>query len=230
MVALAGEKLNIVLDNLKRNFDLKINRVTQPLIVQAGAYGPFALEADFLRTYDLFYQIPSAGGATASSSTIFLDQVTMEQWDAEWKSPVIADYPYEFATDLSTQAQIWSGGTQGSGTLLRPGTLSIYPQSSGQLILTHRYMRNQPDLVSPHTSLQTPWFPYTEYLIKAGASQLMSITGDDRQDLFAKQAQEMLRPHLIMEGDEQETVRSVRLDPRRFRSHKGLRPTKAQPF
>jgi hypothetical protein len=36
----------------------------------------------------------------------------------------------------------------------------------------------------------------------------------------------MLRIHLIMEGDEQRVVQSVRLDPRRFHSNRSLKPTK----
>src|SRR5574337_89892 len=179
MVSIAGQWLNLVLEDLKLNKNLKVNRVTQSITVQPAIYGPFALEADYLRTYDLFYPLPVAGGGTASSMTQFLTPVTMAQFDAEFKSPSISNYPYEFATDLSTQA---------------------------------------------------PWFEYTEYLITATAANMMGVTGDDRFAQYRQMAQDMLRPHLIMEGDEQEAVHSVDLDPRRFKFKRGLKPTKASPL
>ena len=222
MVGIAGQFLNLVLEDLKLNKDLKVNRVTQIITVQAGTYGPFALEADYLRTYDLFYPMPAGvGGGTTSGITIFLTPITMEQFDAEFKSPSVSNYPYEFATDLSTQAQV-------SGT--SAGNLFIYPQTSGQLALTHRYMVNQPDIPSPQSSAIVPWFPFTDYLIQATAGRMMGVTGDDRHDAYMAQADTMLRPHLIMEGDEQKTVRGVRLDPRHFRGARGAKPVKAYPF
>lgn len=231
MVQIAGQWLNIVLEDLKLNKNLKVNRVTQMLTVTpALQYGPFPLEPDYLRTYDLFYPLPTSGGGTASSETQFLVPITMEQFDAEFKSPSVSNYPYEFATDLSTQAQVWSGGSQGQGTLTQAGNLFIYPQTSGTIVMTHRYMRNQPDMVSPENSTQEPWFAYTEYLITATAAGMMGVTGDDRYSTYRQMAQDMLRPHLIMEGDEQQAVHEVRLDPRKFHFKRGLRPTKASPF
>ena len=221
MVALAGQYLNIVLEDLKLNRNLKVNRVTQLLTLSPGSYGPFILEADYLRTYDMFYSMPASGGATASSQTIFLNPVTMEEFDAEFKGPSIANYPYEYATDLSTQAQTASGSA---------GQLYTYPPSSGQLVVTHRYMMNQPDITSPETSSATPWFAFTDYLIHATAARMMGITGDDRQTSYFAESEAMLRPHLIMEGDEQQTDRSIRLSPRQFKFNKGLKPTKANPL
>lgn len=230
MVLMAGQFLNLVLEDLKLVRNLKINRVTQTIVAQPGTYGPFALEADYLRTYDLFYPLPTSGGGTSSSMTQFLTPITMEQFDAEFKSPSISNYPYEFATDLSTDAQTWSGGSQGAGSITQAGNLFIYPQTSGAINLTHRYMKNQPDIASPMNSTQTPWFPFTKYLIHAAAGHLMGVTGDDRASVYLGEAEEMLRPYLIQEGDEQRAVQRVQLDPRQFRFHRGLRPTKASPF
>lgn len=230
MLAYGGEQLNIVLDDLKRNRNLKINRVTQSITVSPGGYGPFALEADYLRTYDLFYPLPTSGGGTQSSMTQFLAPITMEQFDAEFKSPSISNYPYEFATDMSTDAQVWSGGSQGSGTLTSAGQMFIYPQTSGAIVMTHRYMKDQPDMVAPETSAQEPWFPFSDYLIDAIAARMMGITGDDRRPQFEQSAERKLRPYLIMEGDEQQAVIRVELDPRQFHFARNLKPTKAQPF
>jgi len=384
MVATAGQFLNLTLQDLKLNRQLKINRVTQTLNVPAGSNGPFTLETDYLRTYDMFYPLQGPNGMTQ-----FLTPITMEQYDEEWKNPSVSNFPYEFATDLSTQAKLatatviptgtvgsltvtasgsgftsfpalgFSGGggtgaagsphmgfsfggvnnggagyvvgdvltlvggtftrpakilvrtvggggsvsnlvivdtgdytalpaglgvsiittggtgngmlfawlemlissavvtnaganytsaptvtvTGGAGTgahvtaaisagstVLGSGQLYIYPQSSGALAITHRYMRDQPDLVNPESSSEVPWFPHQQYLIHQVAAMMMGISGDDRQANFLAQAETMLRPFLIMEGDEQQTVRSIRLDPRHFKSNRGLRPTKVNPY
>ena len=188
------------------NRDLKINRVTSTIIAQAASNGPFNLESDYLRTYDLFY--------SQNNLPYFLYPISTKEYDAEFKDPSIANYPYEFSTDLSPQA---TGGL---------GLLFIYPQSSGQLSLTHRYMLQRADIVTPETSTAIPWFPHTDYLIHATAYRMMRITDDDRYALYVSEAEKMLRIFLIMEGDEQAVVKSVGLDPRRFKSNRTLKPTK----
>jgi len=84
----------------------------------------------------------------------------------------------------------------------------------------------QPDIASPETSAVIPWFPDQDYLIHATATRLMKITDDTRYERFIAEGEKMLRIHLIMEGDEQQVVKSVRLDPRRFHSNRTLKPTK----
>lgn len=204
-----GIYLNLVLKDLWLHRDLKVNRVTQPLVVQAGTNGPFSLETNYLRTYDLFY--------LQNNLPYFLHQVTMEQYDMEFKDPSTGNYPYEYATDLSTQAQTASSGA---------GQLYIYPQSSGQLTLTHRYMLQQPEIATPESSAVVPWFIDQDYLIKATAQRLMGVTDDERAPKYKEDAEGMLRIHLIMEGDEQGVVHAVRLDPRAFRGNRSVRPTK----
>lgn len=221
MVSIAGQYLNLVLEDLKLIRNLKVNRVTQLLTLQPGAYGPFPLEADYLRTYDLFYPMPASGGGTSSGITIKLIPITMEQFDMEFKSPSVSNYPYEFATDLSTQAIVPG---------VSAGNLFIYPQTSGQLVLTHRYMKDQPDITAPETSAVVPWFSSSDYLVRATAARMTATTGDDRHDAWMAEADKILRPHLVQEGDEQETVKSIRLDPRHFRTNRGAKPVKAYPF
>jgi hypothetical protein len=232
MVAIAGDFLNNILEDLKFNRNLKMNRVTQPLTITATTgYGPYALEPDYLRTYDLFYAIAATGGGqNAQGEIILLNHITTEQMDAEIKNPQISNYPYEYSTDTSTQAQVWSGGTQGNGTLTSAGQLFTYPATNGTVILTHRYMVNQPDIANPSTSTQIPWFPFTKYLIEQLASDMMGVTGDDRKAEFAASAENLLKPYLIQEGDEQNSVYSVRLDPRHFRGARALKSTKSMPF
>ncbi|KVN55392.1 MULTISPECIES: hypothetical protein [Burkholderia] len=205
-----GIYLNMVLEDLWLHRDLKINRVTEFITVQANNYGPFALPLNYLRPYDLFFQ--------QNNLPYFLHPISTEEWDQEFKDPSIANYPYEFMTILydETTAQ----------TNQSAGQLFIYPQSSGQITLTHRYMVKQPDIATPETSTVIPWFPDQQYLIKATAVELMGETDDTRQEVWRAQCEAMLRTHLIMEGDEQQVVKSVRLDPRRFHTNRTLKPTK----
>lgn len=201
-----GQSLNLVLQDLAMHRDLKINRTTSTIAVTPTSNGPFLLETNYLRTYDLFY--------SQNGLPYFLYPVATKDYDAEFKAPSVANYPYEFSTDLSPQT---SGGQ---------GLLYIYPQSSGTLSLTHRYMIQQSDILSPETSTTVPWFPNTDYLIHATAYRMMRITDDDRYSAYVAEAEQMLRIHLIMEGDEQAVVKSVSLDPRRFHTRRTSKPTK----
>ena len=233
MVYIGGQMLNLVLEDLVLNRDLQVNRVTQIINVTPGTYGPFPLEADYLRTYDLFYPIPttSAGGTQPQGGiTQFLASITMQQWDAEFKDPSVSNYPYERATDLSVEAQTWSG-VPGQSTLLSAGQLWIYPQSSGNITLTHRYMLKRDSIANPSTSTAEPWFRYSEYLVNAVAAKMMGITGDDRQGQYEQLAENQLRPYLIMgSNDEQQAVHRIELDSLHFRPNRGLRPVKSYPF
>lgn len=208
---LAGRQLNLVLQDLYMKRNLKANLVTNLITVPPYQNGPFNLEANYQRTYDLWYQI--------SGCPYFLDQCTLKQFDAEDLQAGIGGLPYEFATDLSPVP----GGN--------PGLLYIYPQSSNEFVLTHRYFLMQPDIASPQTSNAIPWFVDQDYLMLALAARLMRTTDDDRMPLFLADADKILEPYLIMAADdEQQVVKEVRLDPRRFRIAGSSRPTKLEPF
>lgn len=205
-----GQQLNLALNDLVLHRDLKMNRIPATIAVQAGSNGPFTLESDYLRTYDLFY--------TVNNFPYFLFPLSQEEYDQLFKDPSIANYPYAYTTDLTNQA------TQTAGKLY------IFPQSNTSLSLTHRYMINRADISTPESSATVPWFPDQDYLIHATALRLMKITDDQRYDKFVADAETMLRTHIIMEGDEQQVVKEVRLDPRRFHMNRTLRPTKLNPF
>lgn len=205
-----GQYLNLVLKDLWLHRDLKVNLKTQPLTVQANSNGPFNLEADYQRTYDLFY--------LQNNLPYFLKPASLRHYDQEFKDPSISNYPYEYATDLSSAAIVASGAA---------GQVYIYPQSSGQIILTHRYMQKQADIVTPEVSAVVPWFEDQDYLVKATAKRLMGLTDDDRMKQYNDDAEAMLRIHLIMAADdEQQIVRRVTLDPWSFSVTRNLRPTK----
>lgn len=208
---IGGRQLNLVLNDLCLHRDLKMNRIQQSIAVTAGINGPFTLETDYLRTYDLFY--------TVNNFPYFLFPMGQDEFDALFKDPSIANYPYAFATDLTNQA------TQTAGKLF------IYPQSTTSLSLTHRYMINRADIATPESSSTVPWFPDQDYLVRATAMRMMDITDDARKDRFQKECEDMLKTHLIMgDGDEQKVVKSIKLDPQRFHTNRSLRPTKLNPY
>jgi hypothetical protein len=207
-----GQFLNMTLEDLWLHRDLKENRVTEFITVQANLYGPFTLPQNYNRTYDLFFE--------QNNLPYLLNPINTQEYDQEFKDPSIANYPYEFMTILYDETTALQQVPPSAGQLF------IYPQSSGQIVLTHRYMVRQPDIVTPETSTVIPWFPDQDYLITATAARLMQVTDDTRRPEFLEEAATMLGIHLIMEGDEQQVVKSVKLDPRRFHSNRTLKPTK----
>jgi hypothetical protein len=207
-----GQFLNMTLEDLWLHRDLKINRVTEFITVAANNFGPFVLPQNYQRTYDLFFQ--------QNNLPYFLNPISTEEYDQEFKDPSIANYPYEFMTILYDEVTALAQVPPSAGQLF------IYPQSSGQIVLTHRYMVKQPDIATPEQSTVIPWFPDQDYLITATAARLMQITDDTRRPEFLAECDKMLRIQLIMEGDEQQVVKSVRLDPRRFHTNRTLKPTK----
>ena len=206
-----GQYLNLTLQDLVLHRNLKMLRKQSSIPITVGSNGPFTLETDYLRTYDLFY--------TVNNFPYFLFPISQEQYDQQFKDPSIANYPYCYATDLTA--------TQTPGTA---GQLFIYPQSTTPLSLTHRYMVQMPDIVTPESSSATPWFPDQNYLITATAMRIMQSTDDSRYKEFKSDADGLLQTHLIMEGDEQQVVKEIRLDPQRFHMNRTLRPTKISPY
>ena len=208
--AQGGQYLNLTLQDLVLHRDLKMNRVQTTIPVTAGVNGPFNLAADYLRTYDLFY--------TVNNFPYFLFPLSQEQYDALFKDPSIANYPYCYATDLTNMA------TQGICSI------SIFPQSTTSLSLTHRYMIRRADITAPESSSTVPWFPDQDYLMHSTATRLMKSTDDGRYETFSKVGEDLLRIHLIEDGDEQQVVKAIKLDPQRFHVNRSLRPTKLNPY
>lgn len=206
-----GQDLNLTLNDLCLHRDLKMLRETESITVQIGVNGPFSLPANYLRTYDLFY--------TVNNFPYFLFPLGQDEYDALFKDPSIANYPYCFTTDLTNQQ------TQGQGELF------IFPQSTSALALTHRYMVNMPDIATPESSTSVPWFQDQDYLVTATAMRLMRLTDDGRYNEFVQNSEALLKIHLIQgDGDEQKVVKKIRLDPQTFHTNRSLRPTKLNPW
>lgn len=208
--AQGGRAFNLVLSDLVQHRNLKVNLVSASISANAGSVGPYNLESDYLRTYELFYLV--------NGEPLFLDPSSRAEFDADNYSGVGNGYPSEYATDLSPVA---GGGV---------GLLYIFPSSATPLSLTHRYFVNRTEIATPETSAAVPWFSDQDYLVQATAMRLMRITDDARYESYVARCEDMLRLHLLMEGDEQQVVKEVKLDPRRFRGNGGARPTKLDPW
>lgn len=209
-LAQGGRALNYVLDDLSLHRNLKVNLINSTINLPAYSNGPLHLESNYLRTYDLFFNI--------QGEPYFLNPCSLKEFDAEVEQNAIANYPYEFATDLS--------GVPTAGY----GLMYVYPQSSTAVTMTHRYYLQQAQITTPESSNTVPWFSDQDYLTTATAMRLMRISDDDRYENFLADCDRMLLKHLVTEGDEQQVVKSVQLDPRRFRVGGSNRPTKLDPF
>jgi hypothetical protein len=217
----AGMFLNQVLDDLVLVYNLKVNRVTTILTVPANTFGPILLPLDYLRPYICFYPMPSVGQPVgAPGIPIVLNEITQAQMDMEFHDTSTANYPYEYSTDLSPQAE----------NPAAPGLLYVYPQSSGIIQLTLRYMIRRPEIANPENSTVIPWFMYTDYLVRATAARIMQVTSDDRKAEFDADCARLLQPYLIEEGDEAATVHEIQLDRRHFRANRSARLTKSSPI
>ncbi len=210
MIALGGRQLNLVLADLVLHRNLKVNLVSSNINIPANTNGPFNLELDYLRTYELLYYI--------EDQPYFLNPSNRQQFDAEPNKSTTSNYPYEWASDLSPVAD---------GL---PGLLYIYPQSNQNLTMIHRYFVKRADIANPESSTSIPWFADQDYLVQATAMRLMRVTDDVRYDRFVAMCDKMLESHLLTEGDEQQVVKEVKLDPRRFKVGGALRPTKLDPW
>lgn len=210
MLSLGGRQLNLVLSDLVLHRNLKVNLVSSNINIVANSNGPFNLELNYLRTYELLYYI--------EDQPYFLNPSNRAQFDAEPNKNTTSNYPYEWATDLSPVA---------NGL---PGLLYIYPQSNQNLTMIHRYFVQRDDITNPETSNAIPWFSDQDYLTMATAVRLMRTTDDVRYDRFVADCSRMLESHLLTEGDEQQVVKEVKLDPRRFRVSGAVKPTKLDPW
>lgn len=204
-----GRALNMTLEDLWMHRNLKVNLVRSTITTTPYSNGPFNLETDYARTYDMWYMV--------TGTPYFLNPCTLRDFDQDQQSG-LSSYPSEWATDLSGVPTVGYG------------SLYVYPQSNMALTLFHRYFVRRPDISTPETSSVVPWFEDQDYLTVATAMRVMRITGDDRYASFAMECDKLLLKHLLTEGDEQQAVRYVKLDPRMFKVKSSNRPTKSDPW
>ncbi len=221
----AGQMLNGILSDICQDFDLELARTTyyfnfQPsltALIGPSIYGggPYPLPADFLRAAGdrpLTYWI---SGTPYQPERIDLDELDMQVQQAGLQS-----YPSLFTTDLS----LGDEALEGQST---PG-LYVFQPPSGAFACQMRYFRQMADIATPETSAVVPWFPNQRYLRKKLVADLCGLTGDDRAQTFAGEAEDILTKYLKMKDDPEGRTKRVKFDRRHFGggSFKRLKNTK----
>jgi hypothetical protein len=204
MAPIAGQYLNNILEELCMTYDLEINTATVTVSLTGSTpnfgVGPYTLPPDYLRakSRDLTYYIDGVPKQ--------LIQITLQEMDALILTTGIANYPQNYATDVSPL------------TTQSPPLLYVYPPPQQIIPLQIRYFLLQEDITQPETSSAIPWFPYQQYLIKRVAGELMGEVGDERADTYLGDTPSgcvgMLRRYLNLQGDTEDTIQQVQLDAR----------------
>lgn len=182
----AADLLNGRLSSLARRYDFDVLLSTTDFTVPAGVQTA-QLPADYIRAHELWYYI---GGLPQS-----MKQLSLADYDRINVGSVAMAYPTMYASDPSKS----------------PVTLYLYPMPNTSIQFTLRYWRQPPDIPNAATSAAVPWFPDSDYLVTALASDLMRITDDTRQVQFAAEAQNKLTEFLKMQGDRENHAQTVKL-------------------
>jgi hypothetical protein len=202
----SGQILNFVLEDLCQNYNLEINRVTDSFsmntTVPATGAPANALSADWLRSNkdDVFYTIQGVN--------YFPIQDDQAQFDKHVLTAGLQSYPGFFFVDTSVS----------------PSQMYFWPPPSGAYAVTARYFKQRPDITTPETATDVPWFPNTKYLVTAVAGGLMQLADDERADSFLSDNEDtnpqgagvLLRKYLKMQGDSSSNVKRVTLDRQLF--------------
>lgn len=200
----AGLYLNIILQTLCQTYDFDYIKKTQ--IVTLNNNPGYALNSDHLRTKEVFYNV--------NGSIFYLFQIPIETYHMLFVGPGASNYPNKFAVDVSTD----------------PNTILFYPPPSIAQQVTVNYYPEKPDIASPETSTDIPWFQNQEYLIRKVAASLMLETDDERQPLFEAQCEKMLSDILTMKDDKEGFSDTIKLSRERFRTGQNQNANKAFPL
>lgn len=204
----AGMLLNMTLANYAQTMDLDTIRVTTTLNIGPQADTPhfYSLPANYLRMYDIFYNI---------LGEIFTPkQWELQELDAAYTASGIANYPQNWATNMSAT----------------PPQIAFYPPPAIPLVLTLRYRPQTSDIATPETSAVVPWFPNQIILLKDLCMQLGDVVDDDRSPRWEQEVERKMRKYLIMDDDKEGFSQTVKLDNRFFRTGASLPPSKKLGF
>jgi hypothetical protein len=203
----AGQYLNNVLQSLAQNYDFDVIRKSFTFNFNTSATGngyvagcgPNLMPTDFLRAHKkgAFYYISGVPYTMIGYEQDEFDQFVQQTGNAA--------YPYAFYIDVSKT----------------PMELYVWVPAAGAYAATVRYNPQMADIVTPESSTTVPWFPNTQYLINAVASELMGITNDQRRAPGAEFSDEaitgQLAKYLKMKDDpETAGTKRVELDRRYF--------------
>lgn len=205
----AGQLLNVVLDELNQTYNFNSARTNYSFNFDvAQGSGPYTLPSDYLRmaSEGIWFTILGVKYPMVS--------VDLSEYDMMVQQPGLQAYPSFYATNMSTS----------------PPTLFVWMPPSGAYPVTMRYYRDMPEITTPETSTDVPWFPQQNYLITRVAGELMKITDDTRADAFLgigpSGAQGILTRFLKLEDDSLNRTQRVELDRRFFGRRTNLPNTK----
>ena len=203
----AGQFLNTTLQSLAQDYDFQVIRKTYNFTFDTSATGngyvagcgPNLMPSDFLRAHKLgaFYLINGVPYTMIGYEQNEFDQFVQQAGNQA--------YPYAFYMDVSKS----------------PMELYVWVPAAGAYPATVRYNPQMPDITTPESSTTVPWFPNTQFLINATASELMGITNDSRRASGAEFSIEaiylQLAKYLKMKDDpESAGTKRVTLDRRLF--------------
>lgn len=202
----AGQFLNNILQSLAQDYDFEVIRKTANFNFNTSSTGngytygcgPNVLPSDFLRAHKkgAFYFISGVPYTMVGVKQSEFDQFVQQAGNQS--------YPSMFYIDVSKT----------------PMELYVWAPASGAYAATVRYNPQMPDISTPESSTEVPWFPNSDYLVNAVAARLMAITNDDRINPGGPYSftaiHDELREYLNMKDDPETAVKRVGLDPRRF--------------
>ena len=215
MTAQAGDYLNAILGSLARNYNFELLRKPTTLSILAGTtqteggipYAIYDLPADYLRSANILnYQINGAN--------FIMHQIPLDQFQALPIQSAQTNNPDQWASDINAS----------------PPTIRFFPVPNMAFTLNLRYYFLPPDIATPATSNNVPWFPNTRYLMLKVAADLMGYTADGRAAVYLAEADKELMGYMRMFNDDQGYARQIQLDSRYFGTSKVLPGTKQLPL
>lgn len=196
-----GQALNMALLDLAIDNNLDIIRRTTTIAVTPGTQA-YPLPANFLRMREAFYNI--------NGVIFYLTPISIPEYDALYAGPSQSSYSDQYAVDQATNL------------------IYLYPMPLLGFDLVLRYMDTAVEITTPESSSVIPWFPKQDTLVTMTAERIMRITDDTRQLQFKGLADDSARRYLQLTNGT--TLKTVQLDPRRFKTGSGaLKSTKLYP-
>lgn len=213
--AQVGKMLNMILADYAQTMDLDVIRLTEILNIGPQQVTPYfyPLPADYLRAYDIFYNI--------NGTVFYLNQLPLSQLDAEYTADGISNYPEWYSTDVAQSPQ---------PTAVSAPAIAFYPPPAIPLAVTIRYRPQTSDIVSPESSAIPPWFPNQRTLLTDLCVEAAKLSDDDRGPGWEQEVARRMRKYLTMDDDKEGFSQTVKLDPRTFRNPNTLPPSKKLGF
>lgn len=210
-----GQMLNLILADYAQTMDEDVIRKTATLNIGPQATIPYfyALPADYLRFYDIFYLV--------NGEPFYLTQMPLSDLDQQYTGSGIDNYPEQFATDMSQNPQPTAGASP---------SISFFPPPSIPLAVTVRYRPQTADIVTPETSATVPWFPNQRLLLKELCMEAGSLSDDSRVGNWEQEVERRMKKYMTLADDSEGFSMTVKLDPRQFRPRNNFPPSKKTGF